>query len=40
MPRKTMKADSMEGIFMPNPKDVKIAELQARILKLEQQNRP
>jgi len=27
-------------VFMPNPKDVKIAELQARILELEQQNRP
>ena len=30
----------MEGVFMPNPKDVKIAELQARILELEQRNRP
>jgi len=29
---KTMKAESMEAVFMPNPKDVKIAELQARVL--------
>jgi len=35
-----MKAESMEAVFMPNPKDVKIAELQARVLELEQRNRP
>ena len=40
IPRKTMKAESMEAVFMPNPKDVKIAELQARVLELEQRIRP
>jgi hypothetical protein len=26
-----MKADSLQGVFMPNPKDVRIAELEAQI---------
>jgi len=35
IPRKKMKSDAMEGVFMPNPKDVKIAQLEARLAQLE-----
>jgi hypothetical protein len=34
-----MKSSEIEPIFMPNPKDVRIAELQARVDELEQQKR-
>lgn len=34
-PRRTMPADAIEAVFMPNPKDVKIAELEARLRELE-----
>jgi N-methylhydantoinase B/oxoprolinase/acetone carboxylase alpha subunit len=39
VPRRKMKSSEIEPIFMPNPKDVRIAELQARIDELEQQKR-
>ncbi len=35
IPRKTMKSDAIEATMMPNPKDVKIAELEARLSQLE-----
>jgi acetone carboxylase, alpha subunit len=31
----TMKADAMYGVFMPNPKDVRIAELEAQVSQLQ-----
>ena len=37
LPRKVMSADAIEATFMPNPKDVRISELEAQIFKLEQQ---
>lgn len=35
-PHRRMTADAIEAIYMPNPKDVKIAELEAKLLKFEQ----
>jgi acetone carboxylase alpha subunit len=35
-PRKKTSSDAIESVFMPNPKDVKIAELEAYIGELEQ----
>ena len=35
VPRRTMSADAIEAIYMPNPRDVKIAELEQRIQELE-----
>ncbi len=35
VPRRKMKSTEIEGIFMPNPKDVTIAALEARIRELE-----
>jgi acetone carboxylase alpha subunit len=32
--RITMKADALQGIFMPNPKDVRIAELEAQLAQV------
>jgi acetone carboxylase alpha subunit len=34
-PRKKMSSDAIESVFMPNPKDVRIAELEAHIRELE-----
>ena len=35
MPRRTMNAGALEPIFMPNPRDVRIAQLEQRIKELE-----
>jgi acetone carboxylase, alpha subunit len=35
VPRTTMTADNIQPIYMPNPRDVKIATLEARIRELE-----
>ena len=35
VPRTTMKASDIQPIFMPNPRDVRIAELEARVRELE-----
>jgi acetone carboxylase, alpha subunit len=35
VPRATMTADAIQSVFMPNPRDVKIAQLEARIKELE-----
>ncbi|WP_051748894.1 hydantoinase B/oxoprolinase family protein [Nevskia soli] len=39
VPRKVMRADNIEAVFMPNPKDVRIAELEDRIRTLEAKGR-
>jgi hypothetical protein len=33
--RVTMKADELRGVFMPNPKDVRIAELESQLERLQ-----
>jgi TolA-binding protein len=33
--RVTMKADQLQGVFMPNPKDVRIAQLEAQLKQLQ-----
>lgn len=39
VPRKTMSSDNIEAVFMPNPRDVRIAVLEERIRELEAKSR-